>query len=217
VSRRGRNLHRLPVRAGQFFSWRFLDGPGWTRANPYSLSAAPDGTRLRITVQDLGDGSGRLGGLRPGTRALIEGPYGRLTGDVRTRSKVTLLASGIGITPMRALLEELDYRPGEATLIYRARDGRELAFRAELDDLARRRGARVFYAVGPRLVGRQQTWLPQSADQFTERAALLQLVPDVAEHDVYICGSAGWMDAAREAALQAGVPASRIHLERFSW
>ncbi|HEY0645949.1 MAG TPA: ferredoxin reductase family protein, partial [Nocardioides sp.] len=39
----GRDLPRLPVEAGQFFTWRFHGRPGWTRANPYSLSAAPDG------------------------------------------------------------------------------------------------------------------------------------------------------------------------------
>jgi ferredoxin-NADP reductase len=37
----GHNFHRLPARAGQFFNWRFLDWPGWSRAHPYSLSAAP--------------------------------------------------------------------------------------------------------------------------------------------------------------------------------
>ena len=43
----GRRIDRMPVRAGQFLNVRFLDGPGWTRANPYSLSAAPDGRSLR--------------------------------------------------------------------------------------------------------------------------------------------------------------------------
>ncbi|MEO5744823.1 MAG: hypothetical protein ABIQ53_09585, partial [Terracoccus sp.] len=43
----GRNLHRMPVRAGPFFQWRFLDGPGWSRANPYSSSAAPGGRASR--------------------------------------------------------------------------------------------------------------------------------------------------------------------------
>jgi len=214
---RGRHLHRLPVRAGQFFTWRFHDGPGWTRGNPYSLSAAPSRNRLRITVKDLGDGSARLAMLRPGTRAFIEGPYGRLTSDVRTQPKVTLLASGIGVTPIRALLEELDYGPGEATLIYRATRDADVAFRAELDDLALRRGARVFYVVGPRISYRKQTWLPESAAHLSESEALLQLVPDLAEQDVYICGSEGWMDAVQEATLGAGVPASRIHCERFSW
>jgi hypothetical protein len=43
------------ARAGQFFLWRFLDGPGWTRANPYSLSAQPSRDQLRLTVQAVGD------------------------------------------------------------------------------------------------------------------------------------------------------------------
>lgn len=214
---RGRDLHRLGVKAGQFLTWRFLDGAGWTRAHPYSLSAPPTRDRLRITVKDLGDGSARIARLRPGVRALIEGPFGRLTDDVRTRRKVALLASGIGVTPMRALLEGLDYGPGEATLIYRARDAAEITFRDELDKLVRRRGAQVFYAIGRRAPNRRSTWLPRSAAQMSEGSALLQLIPDIAERDVYICGAPGWMDAARDAALAAGVPEERIHRERFSW
>src|ERR1019366_2786933 len=73
VVMRGRMLHRLPVRAGQFLQWRFLDGPGFTRAHPYSLSAAPDGRTLRITAEHLGDGSSRLADLRPGE---VTGVYG---------------------------------------------------------------------------------------------------------------------------------------------
>src|SRR4051794_28546359 len=85
VRMRGRDLHLLPAAGGQFFTWRFLSGPGWTRGHPYSLSAAPTGDTLRITVRDLGDGSCSLAALRPGTRVLIEGPYGRLHAGVRTR------------------------------------------------------------------------------------------------------------------------------------
>lgn len=51
----GRHLDRLPVTAGQFLTWRFLSGRGWTRAHPYSLSAAPDGRSLRISVKHLGE------------------------------------------------------------------------------------------------------------------------------------------------------------------
>jgi ferredoxin-NADP reductase len=120
-------LDRLPARAGQFFQWRFLDGPGWSRAHPYSLSATPHGHMLRITVKDLGDGSAHVASLRPGTRALIEGPYGKLTGDTYTGGPVVLLACGIGVTPLLALLGELSYRPGEATLVYRARSETEVA------------------------------------------------------------------------------------------
>ena len=43
------------------------------------------------------------------------------------------------------------------------------------------------------------------------------MVPDIADHDVYLCGSDGWMTAARAAAVGAGVPRARVHLERFAY
>jgi ferredoxin-NADP reductase len=212
----GRHLHRLPVAAGQFFTWRFLSGPGWTRGHPYSLSAAPTADGLRITVKDLGDGSRALAAIRPGTRVAIEGPYGRLHAGVRTRRKVTLLAGGIGVTPLYALLEELPQGPGDVTLIYRARDEDDLIFRAELEQLSAARGARLFFALGPRIQGRD-SWLPQAAAHLSDSEALRQLVPDIAQHDVYLCGADRWMDAARLAAVAAGVPAEQLHEERFTW
>ncbi|MDQ1725034.1 MAG: hypothetical protein QOG52_2062 [Frankiaceae bacterium] len=212
----GRGLHKLPARAGQFFVWRFLDGPGWSRGNPYSLSAPPRHDRLQITAKDLGDNSSSLARLRPGTRVLIEGPYGRLTGERRTGSRVTMLACGIGITPMRALLEDLEYEEGHAVLIYRARSEKDIVFRSELDDLAARRGVVVHYLVGPRAVGRD-SWLPQAAARWSDRDALLHLVPDLARHDLFVCGPDAWMDAACSAARAAGVPAGQLHQERFTW
>ncbi|MEN0071976.1 MAG: oxidoreductase, partial [Propionicimonas sp.] len=216
VTIRGRDLDRLPAAAGQFFNWRFLTGPGWMRSHPYSLSAAPDGTSLRITVKDLGDGSHGLATLERGTRVIVEGPYGRLHAGVKTQRRVTLMASGIGISPLRALLEELPQAPGDVTLVYRARTESDLVLRAEIEQLARQRGARVFYLLGPRVPGRE-SWLPRSAAPLSDSDALRELVPDIADHDVYLCGATAWMDAAGLAARQAGVPASRIHLERFSW
>ena len=212
----GRGLHRLPVRAGQFFVFRFLDGPGWSRGNPYSLSAAPRRDRLQITAKDLGDGSSRLSRLRPGTRVLIEGPYGRMTSEQRIGSKVTMLASGIGITPMRALLEDLPFAPGDAVLIYRAHSWPDVVFREELDELATRRGVAVHYLIGHR-PPRRSSWLPEHAAKARDSDALLQLVPDLPEHDVFVCGPDPWMDAVTVAAAGAGVPAEQIHLERFTW
>jgi len=216
VVMRGRMLHRLPVRAGQFFQWRFLDGPGSTRAHPYSLSAAPDGRTLRITAAHLGVGSARLATLRPGTKVLFEGPYGRLHEGVRTRRKVLLMASGIGITPMRALLEELDQRPGDVTVLYRAGSEKGRILVDELSTLAGQRQARLFVVTGRRAPGRP-SWLPQNYAHLGDVEALRQFVPDVANHDVFICGSPGWMDAAEQAVLRAGVPPEHVHIERFAY
>jgi len=212
----GRQLDRLPIAAGQFFTWRFLTRPGASKGHPYSLSAAPTSNTLRITVKDLGDDSRSLARLRPGTRVAIEGPYGRLHAGVRTRRKVTLLAGGIGITPLRALLEELAQGPGDVTLIYRARNEAEVIFRRELETLTAARGAHLVILLGPRVPDRA-SWLPAEAAAWSDSAALRTIVPDIADHDVFICGATAWMDAAQQAALDAGVPAAAIHVERFSW
>ncbi|MFE9690059.1 ferric reductase-like transmembrane domain-containing protein [Micromonospora sp. NPDC005806] len=212
---RGRDLHRLPARAGQFLLWRFLDGPGWSRAHPYSLSAPPNGDLMRITVKDLGADSARVATLRPGTKVLVEGPYGRLTGEHWRGGGITMLACGVGITPLLALLWELPYAPGEAVLLYRARTPEDLAFRAELDRLAAERGLVVHYLVGPRAA--RPSWLPAYAEGLSDAAALRRLSPGVTAHDVFLCGPDGWVDAVRAAIRAAGVPDAHTHHERFAW
>jgi ferredoxin-NADP reductase len=212
----GPRLAKLPAQGGQFFHWRLLDGPGWTRANPYSLSAAPDGRTLRFTAAHAGDGSSRLASLRRGTRVLVEGPYGRMHAGTRTRRKVLLMGAGIGITPMRALLEGLPQRPGDVTLVHRVGTRDELVLHGEIDALARERGAHYIVVEGHRPAGRD-SWLPASAAHLTDSEALRHLCPDVAERDVYLCGAPAWMEAARRAAREAGVPAAHIHLERFEY
>jgi predicted ferric reductase len=211
----GRDLHRLPARAGQFLNWRFLTGTGWTRAHPYSLSASPRGDRLRITVRANGDDADRVARARPGTRVLIEGPYGRLTGTVRTRRQILLLGAGIGITPLRALLEELPYRPGEAALVYRANTPSDFALRSELDAIASRRGAQVHYLDGPPPA--RGSWLPSSLAHLSDRDVLLRIAPDVVDRDVYLCGPGPWMAAVQSALAAAQVPARQIHCEAFAW
>jgi predicted ferric reductase len=79
----GRRLDQLAARSGQFFLWRFLTAQGWWQAHPYSLSSAPNGRWLRLTVKALGDHSTTAAGIRPGTRVMAEGPYGAFTADRR--------------------------------------------------------------------------------------------------------------------------------------
>jgi predicted ferric reductase len=199
---RGRRLDQLGAQSGQFFRWRFLaDGMRWT-STPYSLSAAPRPDRMRITVKALGDHSAAVPLLRPGTRVWAEGPYGSLTAERRTARKALLIGGGVGITPLRALFETL---PGEVTLLYRARSVEDLALGGELEAIARWRGAKVHYALnGPD--GRRPSLTAESL-----RAA----VPDLAGHDVYLCGPHGFARELYEALRGAGVPDRRIHHESF--
>jgi len=212
---RGHRLDRLPVRAGQFFLWRFLDGPGWSRAHPYTLSAGPSTDLLRITVKDLGDGSRRVRDLRPGTRVLLEGPYGVLTAARSSGRRPLLVAAGVGITTMRALLDDLAPAAAGATLLYRIRTHAEAVFRTELDDLARRYQVRVVYLEGSR--PRHDSWLPTRYSRGDDAATLRWLVPDVADREAYLCGPPPWMAAVRASLREAGMADDLIHAEEFAW
>ena len=206
----GRALDELSVRAGQYFLWRFLTADGWWRSHPYSISAAPNGEWLRITVKDLGDGSRDLAQVPIGTRVMVEGPYGILTDVKRTKPGVLLIAGGIGITPLRALLEALPARPGEITLLYRARRPQDVIFRDELDILARRRGIAVHYLIG------QRGSLALPRDPLDARG-IVTLVPDVLERDVYVCAPAPMMRSTERALRDLGVPRRQVHAERFAY
>src|SRR5450432_1589505 len=175
----GRDLDRFAIRAGQFVIVRFLRWDGWWRGHPFSISAAPNGRWLRLTVKDLGDDTTSMASLPVGTPIYLEGPYGLLTGARRKRRRVLLIAGGIGIAPLRALFEELPAGPGDLTLLYRASRPKDIVFREELDHLATARGAEVHYLIG----ARGSRAMP--ADPLAP-PALKRLVPDVREREVYL-------------------------------
>ena len=201
----GRELHRLNARAGQFFLWRFLDRKRWWSAHPFSLSAVPDGRSLRITVKALGDFSGALGDVTPGTRVIAEGPFGVFTEAARKREKVLLIAGGIGITPIRALMEDMR---GDVVVIYRVADERDIVFRGELEQLARERGLMFFLVVGDHAT--------PAGRRLLSARHLRELVPDVDERHVYVCGPPAMADALERSVRRAGVPTSFIHTEKFA-
>ena len=209
----GRRLDRLPVRAGQFLTVRFLDGKGWSRANPFSLSAAPDGRSLRITAKALGEGSARLAHLEPGTRVLFEGPYGRLSSRARTRPRVLLAGAGVGITPLRAVAEGFNYAPGEVILLQR--HSGEPLFVRELQVLTAERGLLVLDLPGQRRT--PDSVLGPAAGGADELATLQYWIPDLADRDVFLCGPKAWTTGIERLVIAAGVPEDRIHTETFGW
>jgi ferredoxin-NADP reductase len=126
---------------------------------------------------------------------------------------VLFIGAGVGVTPLRALAEELPYAPGEAVLLHRFTH--EPLFRAELEQLARDRGLEVLGLPGHRRA--PGSWLGDGVGPATDLQALTRWVPDLADRDVYVCGPEPWAEDVRRTALAAGLPADRFHVESFGW
>lgn len=220
VRMHGQNMHLLRARAGQHFVWRFLDGPGWSRGHPFSLSAAPTANGLQISARVVGDGTQRLLQLRPGTRVLVEGPYGRVTNEQRSTPHLLMFGAGAGVAPLVALLEEAEFVPGDAVLVTRERMPEEQMLNEAIGRLVAERGL-VHYALNGRraLVG--SSWLPAQYAGWQGVDLVRHLAPQrtggqLSECDVYVCGPTEWMTALRTDLREAGVPKERIHAEFFT-
>ena len=200
----GRRLEELPVSGGQFVLWRFLARDLWWQAHPYSLSALPRPPYLRVTIKAVGDQSRAVARLRPGTRVAIEGPYGAFTRHARAAPGVALVGAGVGVTPLRALLEDLPAGT-DLVVVLRAPATLELIHRQEIAALVKQHGGRLHEVTGPRHEAR-----------FDARA-LGYLIPDLAARDVYVCGPDGFSALVTDAALRLGAAPARIHCEAFAF
>jgi predicted ferric reductase len=201
----GRHLDWLNPQAGQFFIWRFLTPGRIWEAHPFSLSAAPTADTLRISAKSVGDFTKRMAEIKPGTRVIAEGPFGSVTEAVRTRDRVALIAGGIGITPLRAMLEEMT---GNVVLIYRVVNESDIVFRDELEQLAERRDLKIHYVIGDHRIAKNRRLMTPEH--------LRSLVPDIALREIYLCGPPAMVEAIEGNVRATGVPGQFIHIERFA-
>ncbi len=211
---RGRRLRSLQATGGQFFVWRFWTPGTWWHSHPISLSSAPTDTGLRITVRELGEGSRSISAVKPGTRVWFEGPYGVFTDAGRTAKKLAIVVAGIGITPVRALIQDSQLLPGEASILLRASTPDDTFLWSEIEDLARDKHIAITTMIGKRSSS-GPGWMTEDAAR--AGMTLKGLFPDLAESDLYLCGPTAWLTLVEADARAAGLPDHQIHAERFDW
>ena len=195
----GRQLSQLAVSGGQFFQWRFLAPGLWWHAHPYSLSALPRPPFLRVTIKGLGDQSRAVARLKKGTRVIVEGPYGTFTRHRLTTRRVVLIGAGVGMTPLRALLEDLPPST-DVSVVVRAKSADHVVHGREVADLVAQREGHYFELVGSR-----------------DERALRGLVGTLHDADVYVCGPAEFTEAVVATARRLGARPTRLHFETFTF
>ena len=94
----------------------------------------------------MGSTSAGLRNVQVGTRAFVEGPYGAFTSLYRSGPGALLIAGGVGITPVRAMLEE--EATGDVVVLYRVRREADAVLLNEVRHLVELRGGRLHLFTG---------------------------------------------------------------------
>lgn len=195
----------ISARHGQFVLVGFDGGgrfEGCGETHPFTLSAIDTDGHLRISVKALGDCTQHLQSVEIGVAARVQGGFGDFLLD-RTATPQLWLAGGIGITPFLAVLRD-EPVTAPTTLIYLYRQDADAAYLDEIRTLA---------------AGQSRLNLQlQRGD--TDAIGLAALLPDAAAlagQSVYLCGPPGLVNAALGILAQRGMPAARIHFERFDF
>ena len=222
-----RSLRLLPTdgagtiasRAGQHLPIRVtLQGAIAPLVRTYTLSSAPSDDAYRISVKREGLVSRYLHTLTVGDIIEARAPAGAFTIDADERRPAVLIAAGIGITPILAMLRHLVHegvrtrRMRPTTLFYAARSKADRAFEAEVAALhaASINAFRIVRALSDVTGANSQEYEARRVDIDLLRANLA-----FDDCDFYLCGPGGFMQAIHDGLRELDVPDERIHAEAF--
>lgn len=207
----GKNLNTLKAEAGQFFIVRFLAKGYWWQAHPFSLSWIPKNNRLRITAKNCGDFTATLSALPKETKVIIEGPFGIFTAPQKISNKKFLfIAGGVGITPIRSLLEKL-CATNDVILLYSNKTAKDIIFLEELQKLADLHPFPIHH-----IMSNQPDFSGEKGRVDAEK--IQRLVQDIKAREIYICGPPAMIESLNTLLKKTlNIPAKQIHFEIFSF
>ncbi|MEO7617255.1 MAG: hypothetical protein ABIS59_00260, partial [Candidatus Saccharibacteria bacterium] len=160
-------------------------------------------TELRITFKIYGGYTSRLSKIKPGTKVLLDGPRGNSTWERSRLPHTLMIAGGIGITPMRALIEAAP-KGQDITILYACNNPEEAPLLNELKhlkSLAKLKIVPIFSNTDGRLT-------PEVIQKY---------VPDVSTREVYLCGPDPMVKGLTSYLKSINIADENIHTERFSY
>jgi predicted ferric reductase len=197
---------------GQFAWIKPAEAPLAFDEHPFSYSSSAEvPERPSFTIKSYAGFSARAATLKPGSLLLVDGPHGAFRLDPRAAGAL-LVAGGIGITPcisvLRTARDRSDARP--YFVVYGNRTLEGATFREELGRLQSTLDLEVVYV----LSRPGADWNGERG--FVGRAALERHLPDdMRGWNFLVCGPPVMADGALAALIELGLPAERVHVERF--
>lgn len=211
---------------GQFVSVkRYVGDLGVDQPRQYSLSDAPHGKWLRISVkreagrEDVP--AGRLStllheGVEVGSIVEVTAPMGEFRLDLEKTTPVVLVSGGVGVTPMMSMISTLvaAASPRRIAFVHACRNGRVHAFKSWLAQTMATHAnvSRAVFYEEVSETDREGVDYDLTGRIDFSRVAHRAILPDA---DYYLCGPVPFMQQQREALIALGVDAARIHTEVF--
>ncbi len=205
----------MNFRPGQF-AWLILEkSPFAVREHPFSFSSsAMHPERPAITIKELGDFTSQIGGILPGTRAYIDGPYGTFSIDRQRSQGYVCIAGGVGITPIMSMLRTMndrsDRRP--VTLFYGAKTWEDATFREEIENMKASLNLQVVYVIEDAPEG----WEGEKG-YITAEVLSRNLSEHRYDYEYYVCGPQPMQTAVKKALDKLGLPMERVNSESFNF
>ena len=179
----------------------------------FSISSSPTETGyIEFTTRMSGsDYKNALDRLKIGDTIHISGPFGRFTYNPEYK-KIVFLSGGIGITPIRSIMEYVSDKKIDAdiVLLYGNKNEEGIAFKKDLDEMSTGKNMKVVHVLsdpGPAWTGYKG---------YITKDIIAKEVPDYLERKFYIVGPPGMVAALTKTLDEMKIAKENIILENFA-
>lgn len=197
---------------GQFI---YLQSRRFGETHPFTISHYDSETgQLSITTKAAGLFTQELYKLQAGDKVFLTGPYGVFTREAYTTSRpIVVIAGGIGITPFLQMIEKLkqDWYQ-QITLFYGNRTTNDIAYGDYLAEVQKA------YPEQLKLVNVLSNQPDYDGERGFIGVELIEkyLISGLTNYEYFVCGPPIMMDNVTTALINADVPKSHVHTEKFS-
>jgi predicted ferric reductase len=197
--------------AGQFGFLSLKRNNKWEGWHPFSITSNNREEYLSVTIKSLGDFSNTISETDVGDPVKLNPGFGGFTLDRHKDSKYTMMAGGVGVTPIYSILKDLKDKkpPPDIRLLYTVHHESEILFREELDK---------WFSEIPNwdityIVTSQPDW-PGVSGRLTPKKAQ-SLCENNLSGTFFLCGPAAMTKSIEKFLRENGVPKRCIVTEHF--